>query len=133
VQSLICLYDQKPWISADVGGDRDPEGIQYRVFLNTGGNKGVAVDGTLHIELYRFGRDEKGALTRELPSDWHYPTSEFTQVSAKLTGIGYLVQLRWAKKDIAGGEVEIITQFEDADGNITRGATKRLRVPKYSN
>lgn len=133
MHSLICLYDQKPWISADATGDRDPEGMQYRVFLNTGGNKGMAVDGTLHIEMYRIGRDEKGAQTRDLVSDWHYPTSAFTQVSAKLTGIGYLVQLRWAKKNIAGSEVEINTKFEDTAGNITRGATKRLRVPKYSN
>lgn len=133
VLNLICLYDQKPWISADVSGDRDPEGLQYRVFLNAGGNKGVLVDGTMHIEMYKIGKDEKGAQTRTLVSDWHYPTSDFTPVSAKLTGLGYLVQLRWAKKNIAGSEVEIITQFEDPEGNITRGATKRLRVPKYSN
>lgn len=132
VVSLICLFDQKPWFNADASGDRDPEGIQYRVFLNTGGDKSVPRDGTFHIEMYRFGRDEKGAQTRELVSDWHYPTSQFTVVSAALMGIGYHVQLRWARKDIAGSEVEIVTQFEDPEGNITRGATKRLRVPKYT-
>jgi hypothetical protein len=132
VQSVICLFDQRPWISADVGGDRDPEGLQYRIFLNAGGDKGVAREGTMHIEMYRFSRDEKGVQTRELASDWHYPTSQFPQVSATLMGLGYHVQLRWAKKDIAGNEVEIVTQFEDPKGNVTRGATKRLRVPKYS-
>ena len=35
-------------------------------------------------------------------------------------------------EDMAGNEVELITQFEDPDGNVTRGSTKRLRVPKYS-
>ena len=132
VQSVICLYDQKPWLSADLAGDRDPEGIQYRVFLNSGGNKGVACEGTFHIELYQFGRDEKGAQTRELVSDWHYPSSQFQQVSANLMGLGYHIQLFWAKKSIAGNEIEIVTQFEDPEGNMTRGATKRLRVPKYS-
>lgn len=131
VQSVICLFDQKPWLSADVAGDRDPEGIQYRIFLNTGGNQGVAREGTFHIEMYVIGKDEKGGHTRVLASDWHYPTSQFPQVSANLLGLGYHVQLRWAKKDIAGNEVEIVTQFEDESGHITRGATKRLRVPKY--
>lgn len=133
VVSVICLFDQKPWLNADTSGDRDPEGMQYRIFLNAGGDKGVARDGTLHIEMYRFGRDEQGAVTRELVSDWHYPTSQFSKVQASLMGIGYRVQLRWARKDIAGSEVEVVTQFEDPDGNITRGATKRLRVPKYTN
>ena len=132
VQSVICLYDQKPWVNADLAGDRDPEGIQYRIFLNAGGDRGVARDGTFHIEMYRIGRDEKGQPTRVLASDWHYPTSEFSTVSANLLGVGYLVQLRWATKDIAGNEIEIVTQFEDENGNTTRGATKRLRVPKYS-
>ncbi len=132
VQSVICLFDQKPWISADMAGDRDPEGVQYRIFLNAGGDRGVPRDGTIHVEMYRMGRDEKGEQTRVLVSDWHYPTSQFTRVSANLLGIGYHVQLRWAKKDVAGSEVEIVTQFEDESGNITRGATKRLRVPKYS-
>ncbi len=129
---MICLFDQRPWISADAQGDRDPEGLQYRIFLNAGGGKGVAREGTFHIEMYRFRRDDKGVQTRELASDWHYPTSQFSKVSAKLMGVGYQVQLRWAKKDMAGNEVELITQFEDPEGNITRGSTKRLRVPKYS-
>lgn len=115
-----------------MAGDRDPEGVQYRIFLNAGGDRGVPRDGTIHVEMYRMGRDEKGEQTRVLVSDWHYPTSQFTRVSANLLGIGYHVQLRWAKKDVAGSEVEIVTQFEDESGNITRGATKRLRVPKYS-
>jgi hypothetical protein len=132
VASVICLFDAKPWLNTDVSGDRDPEGIQYRIFLNAGGNRGVAREGTLHIEMYQFGRDEKGAQTRALVSDWHYPTSQFSRVSASLLGIGYLVQLRWARKDMAGTEVEFVTQFEDLDGHVTRGATKRLRVPKYS-
>lgn len=131
VQSVICLFDQKPWLSTDLAGDRDPEGVHYRIFLDVGGNQGVAREGTFHIEMYRIGRDEKGQPTRLMVSDWHYPTSQFPQVSANLLGIGYHVQLRWARKDVAGSEIEIITQFEDESGNITRGATKRLRVPKY--
>jgi len=132
VKNLICLFDQKPWLSADAAGDRDPEGIQYRVFLNAGVDKAVAREGTFHVEMYRLSRDENGKQKRELASDWHYPTSQFAQVSATLMGQGYYVRLRWAKKDIAGSEVEIVTQFEDPEGNITRGATTRLRVPKYS-
>jgi hypothetical protein len=129
IQSVVCLFDQRPWISADAGGDRDPEGLQYRIFLNAGGDKGVAREGTIHVEMYRFERDEKGAQKRELASDWHYPTSQFPQVSAKLMGMGYHLQLRWARKDIAGNEVEIVTQFEDSEGNITRGIPNASASP----
>jgi len=132
VRSVVCLFDQKPWISADAAGDRDPEGIRYRVFLDSGQTRGALQKGKFHIEMYQIGKNEKGELERTLVSDWHYAVDEFPHVSAKLLGMGYLVQLRWAKKEVAGNEVEIITQFEDLDGNITRGATKRLRVPKYT-
>jgi hypothetical protein len=40
--------------------------------------------------------------------------------------------LVWATKDVAGHEVEIIVQYEDPKGNLSRSGTKRLRVPKYS-
>lgn len=132
IRNVICLYDQKPWINADAAGDLDPEGIQYRVFLDAGDGKGVQRDGTIHIEMYRIGEDGNGKRTRTLVSDWHYPTSQFTLVSARILGFGYHVQLHWAKKGTAGNEIEIVTAFEGADGTISRGATKRLRVPKYS-
>jgi hypothetical protein len=132
IRNVICLYDQKPWINADAAGDLDPEGVQYRVFLDAGGGKGVQRDGTIHVEMYRIGEDGNGKRMRTLVSDWHYPTSQYNRVSARILGLGYHVQLRWAKKDIAGSEVEVVTQFEDIDGNKTRGATKRLRVPKFA-
>lgn len=132
VRGVVCVFDLKPWISADAAGDRDPEGIRYRVFLDDGSARGVLHEGKFHIEMYRIGKNEKGELERTLVSDWHYPVDEFQRVSAKVLGMGYHLQLRWAKKSISGSEVEIITQFEDADGFITRGATKRLRVPKYT-
>jgi hypothetical protein len=131
IRNVSCLYDQKPWINADAAGDLDPEGVQYRVFLDAGDGKGVQRDGTIHVEMYRIGEDENGKQTRTLVSDWHYPTSQFPRVSGIL-GIGYHVQLRWAKKDIAGSDVEVITQFEGIDGNMARGATRRLRVPKFA-
>ena len=132
IRGVICLFDQKPWISTDAAGDRDPEGIRYRVFLDKGAARGVLCEGKFHVEMYQIGKGENGELERTLVSDWHYPVDTFPRVSAKVLGQGYVIQLRWAKKDIAGSEVEFITQFEDTDGNISRGATKRLRVPKYS-
>ncbi len=132
VRGVMCLFDQKPWISADSAGDRDPEGIRYRVFLDSGSTKGVLHDGTFHIEMYKISRNEKGEQERTLVSDWHYSTSEFTRVRASVLGMGYLVQLQWAKKDLAGNEIELITQFEDTNGFIARGATRRLRIPKYT-
>jgi len=132
IRNVICLYDQKPWINADAAGDLDPEGVQFRVFLDAGDGKGVQREGMIHVEMYRIGEDGNGKRTRTLVSDWHYPTSRYHRVSARILGLGYHVQLRWAKKDIAGSEVEVVTQFEDIDGNITRGATKRLRVPKFT-
>jgi len=131
IHGVRCLYDQKPWINADAAGDADPEGIRYRVFLDTGSGKGVLRVGTFYIEMYEVRRGPSGENERTLASDWRYPTSELGTVSAKILGKGYKLQLRWAKKDTAGHEIEVITQFIDQDGNTTRSATKRLRVPKY--
>ena len=65
-------------------------------------------------------------------SDWHYPTSQFGTVSARILGQGYLMQLRWARKDIPGNEVELITSYEAPDAHTVRSATSRKRVPKYA-
>ena len=133
VRRVRCIYDQTPWLNVDRSGDRDPEGVRYRVFLDTGQGKGVLRAGTFHTELYVVDRDEKGRLTRTLASDWHYPTSAFHTIARPgALGNGYFVHLVWAHKDIAGHDIEIITQFEDPDGNIAKSGTKGLRVPKYS-
>lgn len=133
VRRVRCIYDQTPWLNVDRAGDRDPEGIRYRVFLDTGQGKGVLREGTFHIELYVVDRDENGRLTRTLASDWHYPTSAFHTIAKPgMLGEGYYVHLVWARKDICGHEIEVITQFEDPDGGMARSGTKGLRVPKYS-
>ena len=131
IHGVRCLFDQKPWLNADTAGDRDPEGIRYRVFLDTGVGKGVLRDGTFYVEMYQVDRSPSGEIERTLVSDWRYPTSQFGTVAARILGKGYHLQLRWAKKDIAGHEIELITQYLDPDGNATRSATKRLRVPRY--
>lgn len=133
VRNVVCLFDQRPWLNADSAADRDPEGIQYRVFLDTGEGKGKRREGTFRVEMYQVGRDAAGAATRTLVSDWHYPSSQFTQVEARVLGDGYRLQLYWSKKDLAGSEVELVTRFEDAAGNVSRSDTKRLRIPKYHN
>ncbi len=132
VHRVVCLFDQRPWINADAAGDRDPEGLRYRVFLDTGGGKGVLRDGTFHVEMYLIQRNAANELERKLVSDWHYPTSQFGTVSARILGQGYLVQLRWARKDIPGNEVELITSYEAPDARTVRSATSRKRVPKYA-
>ena len=132
IRGVRCLYDQKPWINVDAAGDPDPEGLHYRVFLDPGDGKCVLRDGSFHIELYQINRTATGETERILVSDWNYPTSEFGTILSKILGKGYHVQLRWAKKNIAGHEVELITQYIDPQGNVTRSATKRLRSPKYS-
>lgn len=132
VRQVVCLYEQRPWLNLDAAGDRDPEGLRYRAFLDTGAARGELRDGMFHVELYVVERDAAGAVVRTLVSDWHFPTAEVNTVSSGLLGRGYHLQLRWATKGIAGKEIEIITVFEDADGRKTRSGTKRLRVPKYS-
>lgn len=131
VRQVICIYDRKPWISVDAQGDSDPEGIRYRVFLDAGKNRGVFRDGILHVEMYVLRRDENGNKRRELASDWHYPTSTFSAIRAKILGDGYLLSLRWASKKFAGRNVEFVTTFEDPVGRKTRASTKRFRIPKY--
>ena len=131
IRRVICLFDQKPWINADAAGDRDPEGIRMRVFLDDGMGKGVLRDGTFHVKMYQVTRVAGESSQRTLASDWNYPPSRFPTVAARILGAGYHLHLRWADKEIAGCEIELITQFEDANGNKIRSATKRFRVPKY--
>lgn len=132
IRQVVCLFDQRPWLSLDAAGDRDPEGLQFRIFLVDGNTRGVLRDGTLHIDMYRLRRLEDGSVDRQLSSDWHYPTSELTTVKSNMLGEGYSVKLRWAEKDVAGTEIEILARFESPAGDAVRSGTKRLRVPKYS-
>ena len=133
IRRVACLYDQRPWLTKlDRAGDQDPEGIEYRVFLDPGTGKGVWIEGTLRIEMYQIERNQNGKIERTLVSDWVYPTSAFNTVRSRLLGKGYHLYLRWHSKDIAGHEIEIVTQFEDANGWIVRAGTKRFPIPKYS-
>lgn len=132
IQRVVCLYDQKPWLNLDKAGDRDPEGIRFRIFLDGGKSKGVLADGTFDIEMYRLDRKKDGNVDRFLASEWEYPTSKVNTIAKPgMLGEGYFVYLRWADKNLAGSEVELVTEFRSLDGNVVRAATKRLRIPKY--
>ena len=132
VRSVIAVYDQKPWINVDAAGDRDPEGIEFRIFLDAGNGRGVLRDGTLHAEMYKVVNDDAGQQVRTLVSDWHYPTAEIPTIAhTGMLGNGYFLRLRWATKDLCGNEIEVITRFESPDGHSVRSGTKRLRIPKY--
>ncbi len=132
VRRVVCLYDQRPWLNLDAAGDRDPEGIHYRVYLDAGKGKGELRDGAFHIQMYLIEPKSPDEIQRTLVSDWELPTSRFTPVESKILGMGYHLRLRWASKDIAGHQIEVITQFKDPDGNVVRSGTKRLRVPRYT-
>jgi hypothetical protein len=133
IRRVRCLYEQKPWLNLDKAGDRDPEGIRYRIFLDPDTGRGVLREGTFHIELYRIDRVGPDQVERTLASDWHYPTSAVHRIAKPgMLGEGYFVHLVWAEKDIAGHEIELITWFEDPEGMKARSGTKRLRVPKYT-
>ena len=132
IRRVACVYDQKPWLNLDAAGDRDPEGIRFRAFLDPGTGRGVLAEGTFHVDMYRIERVGSGEVTRSLISDWHYPTSAVPSIAKPgMLGPGYVLQLRWATKDVAGHEIELVTRFEDPFGNVVRAGTKRLRVPKY--
>lgn len=132
IRRVVCLYDYKPWLNIDTAGDEDPEGIHFRVFLDPGTGRGEPRDGMFHIEMYRIDRLSGGQIDRTMISDWHYSTRDFQQVESSLLGMGYHLRLRWATKELAGREVEVITSFENLTGHKVRSGTKRLRVPKYS-
>ncbi len=132
VRQVVCIYEQRPWLNLDASGDRDPEGLRYRAFLDAGATRGELRNGMFHVELYVVERDATGAIARRLVSDWHFPTEEVNTVNSGLLGRGYHIQLRWATKAVAGKEIEIITVFEDSEGRKTRSGTKRLRVPRYT-
>lgn len=133
IRHVHCLYDQKPWLNLDRAGDRDPEGICYRVYLDPGSGRGILAEGTFHVEMYEINRLPDGKVERTLVSDWHYPTSKVHSIAkAGMLGDGYFLHLMWASKEIAGKEIEIITEFEDADGHRARSGNKRFRVPRYA-
>lgn len=131
IHRVICLYYHKPWLNLDALGDRDPEGFEFRIFLDDGTGTGVHRTGNFLIALYRIDRDSDGEIARVLVSDWKYSTGEFARISSPLLGLGYHVKLRWATKDVAGHEVEVVTHYEDPEGIVVSAGTKRLRVPKY--
>ena len=131
VRRVVTMFDQRPWLNADSAADRDPEGVRYKVFLDTGGDRAKLAEGTFHIEIYQLDIKPSGGYERSLVSDYHYPASTFSTVRANILGDGYHLKLHWAKKDVAGHEIEISTTFEDVEGNKARSDTKRLRVPKY--
>jgi len=133
VMAVHCIYDLNPWLNLDRAGDRDPEGIRYRVFLDLGTNETVLREGTFHIELYRIDRTGERQIERTLVNDWRYPTTRMPRIAKPgLLGPGYFFHLRWSDKSIAGQEIEINTVYEDSYGRTARSATKRFRVPKYS-
>lgn len=136
IRHIRCLYDQKPWISTDKAGDRDPEGIQFRVFLEPASTqrigKTVLRDGEFYIEMYLVERKRDGVVARELVSDWRYPTNTFQTIRSNFLGMGYHIWLRWANKSLAGKEIEIVTWHEDTTGHKVRSGAKRFRVPRYS-
>jgi len=133
ILSVRCLYEQKPWLSLDKAGDRDPEGLRYRVFLDTGTGRGILAKGVFHIQMYHIASTPQRGVERTLVSDWHYSTDQVHTIAKPgLMGDGYFVYLMWASKDIAGQEIEVVTEFEDTYGQRVRSGTKRLRVPKYA-
>jgi hypothetical protein len=133
VRRVRCIYEQRPWLNLDEAGDRDPEGIRYRIFLDVGAGRGVLREGKFHVKMYRVDRVQEDDVKRTLVSDWDYPTSSVHTIARPgMLGEGYFLHLRWADKEIAGNEVEIITWFEDVHGRMAKSGTKRLRVPKYT-
>jgi hypothetical protein len=132
VRHVVCLFDGKPWLNLDRAGDRDPEGLWYRVYLKTADDRGVLRDGRLDVEMYRIDRDAQGNETRTLVADWHYPTSAFDVIDrAGVLGQGYVLKFSWRKDmDLPGSEIEIVTVFTDEYGNTARSSTYSLRIPK---
>lgn len=135
IRRVVALYRTNPWVDADKFGDRDPEGIQYHVYLATSSNpsesRGQWRKGVFHIELYRLERRSDGTIERRLASDWHYSTDQFARVRSRYLGEGYHIRLVWAEKSTAGAEIELLTEYEDDYGRKARSETKRLRVPQY--
>lgn len=132
VRRVRCVYEDNPWLNLDTAGDRDPEGIRFRVFLDTGNGRGVHRDGSFHVEMYQIDREATGDSARALVSEWHYATADVHRIKTPgMLGDGYYLHLCWTSKSIAGHDIEIVTRFEDEQGDAARSGTKRLRVPKY--
>ena len=134
IRRVVCIYTENPWLNLDAAGDRDPEGVWYYAYLSTGSDPGVHRNGTFKIEMYRLEYQADGTSKRTSERGWSYPTNEIDTIGKPgMMGQGYVLRLRWARKDTAGHDIELVTVFEDEHGRRARAATKSLRVPKYTN
>ncbi len=133
IRRVVCMYDQRPWLSLDRQGDLDVEGFWFRMFLDPGTGRGILAEGTFHIGMYRLERDATGAISkRTLVSDWHYASTDLPRISKPgMLGDGYVPQLVWSDKGLSGSEVDIVVSFEDVEGDTARAGTKRMRIPVY--
>ena len=131
IQSVVLLRSATPWQNLDPVKDEKPEGIQFRMLVYPiEGNKGILVDGTLHVELYIRETAENGHVERTFVDSWTYPMSDLTHTKTPMAiGDFYLVRLGWGNYDLIGREVEFIVSYVDPDGRKVIADPLREIVP----
>ena len=135
VVDVLPVYgSNKPWISFDEAGDRDPEGFKISLYLIDGETKqGAFGDGNVVVEMYTVDPRPDGRIERTLAKSWRFgPHDAPRGRKPTALGWGYLLHLDWRPGDYAGRVIEVAVVYERTDGRVVRSVTKQLRVPRSS-
>ena len=135
IAKVVCFYLPPPacFLSFDTEGDPDPEGFQCTMYLlsrETG--KGVHVEGTLRLKIFRVDRGPDGKKARTLVQELAVPTTELPRAKREAAlGWAYAPRICWGNIDVLGSEIELLFSYESPDGRLAKSETKVLRVPAH--
>ncbi len=130
VARIICFYPANMWRSFDSAGNVDPEGFEFVMYLLSRKTyRGIWVEGTFRIQLYRVIDDPDAERSRELVFTTEAPMSQIPRREAGRFGEGYQPSVYWGDLDVLGEKVHIVVQYESPTGRIVQSQTHAAKVP----
>lgn len=133
IVKVVCFFEPTPrqFKSFDPEGDPNPEGFACTLYLvsrETG--KGVHVNGTLHVYMYRLDPTPDHGVERTLACDWSQPLNQLPRSKRpSMMGWGYAPRFHWAAADVLGSQVEIFVVYESPEGHKVRSVTHSFKIP----
>ena len=76
IQRVVSMYELVPWLNLDPQRDAKPEGFSFYMYLfSQKTRRGVHLEGTLHIDVYRRERRGERDSFRRLVDTWTPPAT----------------------------------------------------------